>query len=375
MLLWVWLSLWASGVAGTGWWSGAAIIRAIRILSAPLTVVAAFLLINAHYGYWPTAGVLLNRPVAGQVSASVIERQITARQATSTAAPGSTSQTSVHSAGLYGPIIIPSVPISFPAAPAWVWLPPAYFYTPAAQFPVLLMLTGLPGTSHDWVTAGQVVPLANAWASHHRGMAPVMIFVNENGRNNRDTECVNGPQGAAESYLTQDIPAWADATLGIGADPASWGVVGFSEGGTCALGLATKAVDVFGSFVDIAGDTAPNHGGSATTLRYLYAGSLTKARSYQPQLLLSGRHFGHLNGWFAAGTGDRSGLTAVAHLAPLAARAGIAVNIYEKAGGHTWLFARQSFAHVYPALVAKLSENTPNRQARHSGTTPARRTD
>jgi hypothetical protein len=58
MLLWVWLGLWASGVAVTGWWSGAAIIRTVRILSAPLTVIAAFLLINAHYGYWPTAGVL-----------------------------------------------------------------------------------------------------------------------------------------------------------------------------------------------------------------------------------------------------------------------------------------------------------------------------
>jgi S-formylglutathione hydrolase FrmB len=193
-----------------------------------------------------------------------------------------------------------------------------------------------------------------------------MIFVDENGRGTRDTECVNGPQGAADSYLTHDIPAWANDTLGIRANPASWGVVGFSEGGTCALGLATRSVDLFGTFVDIAGDTGPNHGGSVATLSYLYADNLTVARSYQPQHLLSARHFGHLNDWFAAETGDRSSLTAMRDLALLAVRAGITVNVYEAAGGHTWLFARQSFTHLCPALAATLSGNTSNRQARDS---------
>jgi enterochelin esterase-like enzyme len=354
MLVWVWFGLWAVGVAATGWWSGAAFIRTVRILTAPVTVLAAFLLINAHYGYWPTVGAALNRPVVGQVSASALDQRLDARRAALSVVAGPTT-TLVHSTGLYAPIAVPAVPVPFPAAAASVWLPPAYFHSPDVRLPVLVMLTGLPGTSHDWVTAGQVVPLADSWASRHDGVAPVMIFVDENGRGSRDTECVNGPQGAANSYLTQDLPAWADRTLGISPDPARWGVVGFSEGGTCALGLATEDPNLFGAFVDIAGDTAPNHGSTAATLRYLYADNLYAFRSFQPQSVLTDRHFGHIEGWFAAGTGDRASLTAVHDLAPLATRAGISTNLYEAHGGHTWLFARQSFSHIYPALASTLS--------------------
>jgi enterochelin esterase-like enzyme len=354
MLVWVWFGLWAVGVAATGWWSGAFVIRMVRVLTAPVTVLAVFLLINAHYGYWPTVGTVLNRPVAGQVSASALSHQLDARRSPPIVTAEPPTPTLVHSLGLYAPIAIPALPVPFAAAPASVWLPPAYFHSPDTRLPVLVMLTGVPGTSHDWVTAGQVIPLANSWASRHDGVAPIMIFVDENGRGNRDTECVNGPEGAADSYLTQDLPAWADRTLGISPDPARWGVVGFSEGGTCALGLATENPNLFGAFVDIAGDTAPNHGSAAATLRYLYADNPEAFRSFQPQSVLSVRHFGHVEGWFAAGSGDRTSLIAVRDLAPLASRAGIATDVYEAPGGHTWLFARQSFAHIYPALAATL---------------------
>jgi S-formylglutathione hydrolase FrmB len=182
-----------------------------------------------------------------------------------------------------------------------------------------------------------------------------MIFVDENGRGDRDTECVNGPQGDAESYLTRDVPAWVASTLGIDPGPSGWGVVGFSEGGTCALGLATEDPGLFRSFVDIAGDTAPNHGDATATLQYLYGGEPLAALFFQPSFVLSTGHFHHLDGWFAAGAEDRSGLAAVRSLAPLAARAGVVVHVDEAPGGHTWLFARESFASIYPALVASLT--------------------
>jgi S-formylglutathione hydrolase FrmB len=358
ILVWVWLGVWAVGVGMTGWWSGAAVIRVARLLTAPVAVTAAFLLVNAHYGYWPTVGVLLGRPVAGQVSAPQINQDLSLRSTISNGAhPWAATRT--PRTGLYGPITVPSAPVAFPADPTWLWVPPAYFQSRTGQFPVLLMLTGLPGTSHDWVTAGQVVSVADAWASHHQGFAPVMIFVDENGRGNRDTECVNGPQGQAESYLTQDIPDWVDTTLGIRPDPSSWGVVGFSEGGTCALDLATQHPDLFGTFVDIAGDRAPNHGDAAATLHYLFGDNLVGARSSDPGLILASHRFSRLDGWFAAGTGDRSSLAVLSSLSPLAARAGIVVHLFEAPGGHTWIFARKSFAAIYPALVTSVSGPAP----------------
>lgn len=358
-LLWVWLGLWAVGVAGTGWWSGAAAVRMARVLAAPLALLAAFLLINAHYGYWPTMGVLLGRPVAGQVSATRVYQEISLR----TSGLGlvkTRARVSPPSTGLYGPISIPATPVHFDAASAWIWLPPAYFHSPRGQFPVLVMLTGIPGEAQDWVTAGQVVPAADRWARAHHAAAPVMIFVDENGRGGLDTECVNGPHGAAQSYLTRDLPNWVESTLGIRPDPRTWGVVGFSEGGTCAVGLAAEDPDLFGNFVDVAGDMAPNLGGPAVTLRYLYAGNAVAARSFEPKAIFATRHFNHLEGWFAAGSGDRDGLSVAETLAALAGHAGIDVHIYEGPGGHTWAFARHALANIYPTLATTLSSQTPS---------------
>jgi hypothetical protein len=80
-LLWVWGALFAVGVALSGWWSGTAVVRVARLVTAPIALFASFVLINTHYGYWPTMGALLNRPVAGQVSGQVLRRALTGHDA------------------------------------------------------------------------------------------------------------------------------------------------------------------------------------------------------------------------------------------------------------------------------------------------------
>src|SRR5205814_2765157 len=45
------------GFRSAAWWRRAAALAAV-----PLTASAAFLLVNSHYGYWPTLGDLLGRP-------------------------------------------------------------------------------------------------------------------------------------------------------------------------------------------------------------------------------------------------------------------------------------------------------------------------
>ncbi len=350
-LLWVWLALVACGVAVTGWWSGGVAVRVVRVVAAPLAVLTAFLLINQHYGYWPTVSVLLDKPVTGQVSGSTIAGEIHLRNASAR----DLVPTRVPKVGQYGPVVIRDTPVPFIAKKAWVWLPPAYFRYPDRQLPVLMMLPGWPGNVQDWVKAGQVVGQADSWAAAHDGVAPIMIMVDENGLHGRDTECVNGPRGLAASYLTRDVPRWAHRTLGIRPDWRTWGVVGFSEGGTCAVGLASEYPGLFGHFVDMSGDGAPNHGNVAKTLQYLYGGNQAAARLFQPKLLLTTRHYPHLDGWFAAGSADRHGRRVAAILANLARNAGVGVHTYLGSGGHSWTFARDSFAAIYPSLVSSMA--------------------
>ena len=223
------------------------------------------------------------------------------------------------------------------------------------DLPVLLMLTGLPGSAQDWVTAGQVVPLADAWARDHGGSAPVMIFVDENGRGGRDTECVNGPRGRPKATWPMTYPFGSTKPL-ESASIRPGGVWWASRRGyRVAIGLAIENPRVFGSFVDVAGEPAPSHG-DPKPLSGTSMGETRWRLEIRAQPDPGRGRFPHLEGWFAAGTGDRAGLGSVArHLALLAGRAGIVVHTYQGPGGHTWAFARQSFARIYPSLVRDLS--------------------
>jgi S-formylglutathione hydrolase FrmB len=380
----VWFAVAAVGIAVTGWWSGPVALRAVRVLAAPASVLAAFLLINSYYGYWPTVATLLNKPVAGQVSKQAFARflrptQIPARAtprqlaaahpaAGSGVAPSPTTafparaaptlpRTAVPQvvAGHYGPVDIPGTAVGFPAAQAYVWLPPDFASVPHANLSVMVMLPGWPGNVQDWTRAGGVTDTANTWARAHGGHAPVMVFIDENGAAGHDTECVNSIEGRAESYLVTSVPLFLTQTLGVTPDPSRWALVGYSEGGTCAITLALRHPDLYGRFVDIAGDAAPNYwGGPAATLRTLYDGSMTAEELNTPGWLLQRHRYPGMVGWLATSNSDPL-RTPNAQLAVQSARAGVEVQTFNSPGGHTWTYARQAFARIYPGLIGELS--------------------
>ncbi len=340
-LLWGWVAVAALGVAVTGLWDGPATLRVTRVLTVPVTVFASFLLVNAHYGYWPTMAALLDRPVAGQISGTALDAAL----------DGTTSV----SVGTFGPVSIPG-PAGFHPGSSWVWLPPAYDRVPHARLPVLVMLPGWPGRSTNWEQAGEVVPLADAWARTHGGVAPIMVFVSGNGAADRDTECVNGTQGPAETFLARSVPRFITERLGVAPDPARWGVVGFSEGGTCAIGLATEHPGVFGRFVDISGELVPSFGTDIeTTLRGLYAGDERALLHHEPMWLLATHSYRGSVGWFAAGAQDRYHERIAARLTDAAAAAGMTA--YDVSGGpgdHSWAYARSVLDRIYPTLVQSM---------------------
>jgi S-formylglutathione hydrolase FrmB len=370
-VVFAWFAVLAIGIAITGWWSGPAAVRAVRVLAAPTSVLAAFLLINSYYGYWPTVATLLNKPVTGQVSKQAFSRILHSAtpptRAISHELAGAHLRTGLAlparggpaigqvPAGRYGPVDIPGTGVGFAAAQAYLWLPPDFDIVPHANLSVMVMLPGWPGNAQDWTRAGGVTELANRWARAHGGHAPVMVFIDENGAKGHDTECVNSIEGRAESYLVRSVPLFLIQTLGITPDPSRWALVGYSEGGTCAITLALRHPGLYGRFVDIAGDLAPNYwGGPASTLRTLFAGSMTGEELHTPVWLLQRHRYPGMVGWLAASNSD-----AVRHyadqLAVEAAGAGVEVQTFNSAGGHTWTYARQAFARIYPDLVGELS--------------------
>ena len=97
----------------------------------------------------------------------------------------------------------------------------------------------------------------NSYAAAHGGVAPIMIFVDTGGTFNNDTQCVDGPRGNAADHLTEDVRPYVISRFGAASTPASWAVVGWSMGGTCAADLAVMHPELFGTFEDIAGVWVP----------------------------------------------------------------------------------------------------------------------
>ena len=83
--------------------------------------------------------------------------------------------------------------------------------------------------------AGNAVDVIDAYAARRR-KRPGVRLRRLGGAFNNDTECVNGPRRIGRPP-DQGRRSVHEADFGVSNDPANWGVVGWSMGGTCALDL------------------------------------------------------------------------------------------------------------------------------------------
>jgi S-formylglutathione hydrolase FrmB len=333
--------------AGSGW--AARGRRVMATLAVPLTAAGAFLIINYQYGIWPYA-----RDVFAHVHTVSPEAlaHLTGPQHYADAARGPVVQPP-H-------VVVVGVDPTgarshFRHRPGVVVLPPAYFGPQGAHLPVLVMLVGTPGTPINWLRAGHAQAVADAYASAHRGIAPVLVVIDHNGSATADSECVDGPQGAAETYLTLDVPAFLTSELHLVHDADRWGVAGFSEGGTCALDLVLRHPDVYRHLVDLAGDPRPNLGNARQSLHRLFNGSRSAQQAHDPDWLLATGHYPGVTAWFAAGAHDRTRVRTSQRLAAASADAGIRAHQFVGISGHNWQFAADAFAQVLAPLCEEMA--------------------
>ncbi|MFE4976369.1 alpha/beta hydrolase [Kitasatospora sp. NPDC056651] len=139
----------------------------------------------------------------------------------------------------------------------FVYLPPAYFDEKFAlvRFPVLLALSGYPGTTLNLL---HELPLAQTAIELQRtGKMPPTIVVMARPAvvPSRDTECVDVPGGPrTETWFVKDVPEAIRSNYRVGRTAGSWATMGYSTGGSCALRLAMRFPGVFGSAASLHGD-------------------------------------------------------------------------------------------------------------------------
>ncbi|MGI8761824.1 MAG: hypothetical protein ACR2LF_11145 [Jatrophihabitantaceae bacterium] len=79
-------------------------------------------------------------------------------------------------------------------------------------------------------------------------------------------ECVNGPRGMDETYLTSDVRTDVLVHFRVSPDPAQWGVGGYSSGGYCAANLALRHRVSFGAAAVLDGYYRAQDGPAAAAL-------------------------------------------------------------------------------------------------------------
>lgn len=134
------------------------------------------------------------------------------------------------------------------AAPAYVYLPPEYFQPQyrTRTFPAAVVLTGYPGTAKSLVDKLNYPRTASDLARQGRMQPMILVMLRPTVAPPRDTECVDVPGGPqAESFFAKDLPDAVSSHYRVGKKPGSWGVIGDSTGGYCALKLAMHHPDVY----------------------------------------------------------------------------------------------------------------------------------
>jgi S-formylglutathione hydrolase FrmB len=373
VVLWLWIGLTGlavvvamAGWRGARWWR-----RSASLIAIPLSMLCAALAIDAWTGYLPTPSSAWDRVTGAAMPSQTDEA-------------GAKDMQRRHEKPRRG--ILVSVKTGddgsgFRHRDELVYLPPAWFADPPPQLPAVVMVGGEFGHPTDWPSTGQAQRTADDFAAAHGGNAPVLLFTDTSGEFSNDTECVNGVRGNAADHITKDVVHYAISHFGVNQDPAHWGIVGWSSGGTCALLTTVMHPDLFSAFVDIDGQLGPNAGSKNQTIARLFGGDAAAFAAFDPATVMTGHGpYTGVAGWFAvsaagptayhaAGSDPPSGQdparidaedhAAVAtYLCSLASSTGVGCAVVPQDGDHDFGTAARVFAAALPWLAGRLGTQT-----------------
>ncbi|MEU6484604.1 alpha/beta hydrolase-fold protein [Streptomyces sp. NPDC046887] len=127
------------------------------------------------------------------------------------------------------------------ASPALVYLPPEYVRAGhrGRDFPAAVVLAGYPGTAESLITGLDYPRTAYRLVREGRMEPMVLVMTRPTVAPPRDTECVDVPGGPrTETFFGRDLPRAVSSAYRVGAAARSWGIIGNSTGGYCALKIA-----------------------------------------------------------------------------------------------------------------------------------------
>ncbi len=230
--------------------------KIVPALGAILFLVSATLGVNAAYGLTPTLASFLH------ISTSKIV-VLPALNGAANATSGATSSASsplyvtwnppadMPAHGVTGVIAggIPNEVSHFPARPAEIYLPPAALVANPPTLPVVVLMMGEPGDPNPTIIAQTL----EVFAQKNKGLAPIVVVVDQLTMPTFDPLCLDGPRGNADTYVSKDVVPWIAANLNVSKDRRDWTFAGFSNGGGCAAYFGAKYPETWGNILDVSG--------------------------------------------------------------------------------------------------------------------------
>lgn len=335
--MWVALAFAGVALAVTGIVQGGRGRRVLAAVLVPLALLAPALGINVDYAAYPTLNALVQTdpfPPLDLGSESGVE----AVSATPAPAPAWTPPVGMPAAGRVGTVRIPGTRSGFPARPAVVYLPPAALTADPPTLPVIISLSGQPGSPSDMFTAGGIAVVLDQYAAAHHGIAPIVVSADQLAVPGHNTMCVDSSIGNAATYITQDVPAWVTSHLRVTDDHRGWGLVGFSQGATCATQFLSGHPDRFGAALAISSELAPVDRSPQNSADEAFGGSLARWRAAAPSALMAANApFTDTSLWLTAGSNDHAFTASAQHIGKAAERAGIHTTVaFAPGSGHDW---------------------------------------
>lgn len=129
-----------------------------------------------------------------------------------------------------------------------VWTPPEY-NDPAyahTDFPVLILLHGVPGSPQSWLENGRMPGAFQNLVAQHQSH-PFILAMPVINPGSVDTDCSDLPGRKVATWLATDVPELIRHKFRTISGPKGWGLMGFSTGGYCSAKLPMQFPDVFGA--------------------------------------------------------------------------------------------------------------------------------
>ncbi|MDH6704032.1 enterochelin esterase-like enzyme [Kitasatospora sp. MAA19] len=245
--MWLWPRF-----GGKGWKSWAGRIGAF-LATQVAVLVAMGLIANGYFGFYSSWSDLLG--TNGKLGTVVDHTPNAALSITGEQSFYSAQGSDRERSGLIQKVAVKGAATGL-SGEAYVYLPPQYFQPAYAkqQFPMALVLTGYPGTPEKLISLMQY-PASALTAIEQKKLPPtILVMTRPTLVGNRDTECVDVPNGPqAETYFTSDLPKALATAYRIGSAPSNRAVIGNSTGGYCALKFALRKPDSYPAAAALSG--------------------------------------------------------------------------------------------------------------------------